>query len=802
MSRWLRLWAAVSLVFGLGVLSGCDNGGGDGGVVVPPPASTATVSGTVTARDSGSPVAGARVQVGSLAAVTTGADGRYSVSNVPNGDRVALRVDATGYAPTLQVLAVASPTTTAPPLALYAEGVTVQVNPTVAVEVNEPGSGARLAAPANAFRRVDGGAAPTGNVAVSITSVDPTQDPTRMPGDYTAGSGSTVQAIESFGAVAVDVRDAAGNRYNLAPGVQATLRIPAGSRADTLPQTVGLYSLNETTGRWVQEGTATLAGSGSQRWYEATITHLSWWNADQPLETIQVRGCVRTPAGQPASGRTVSTVGFDYTGYASAASNAQGDFVVPMKRGGVASLQVSGGATTPLPQLVGPSQVDIVLPNCLVERAAATDPPSIVRQPQSANTTAGGFVQFSVLADGTPPLVYQWQRDGVDIAGARTSVLTVFAQAGDNQARYRVVVRNAQGTVTSNEALLTVLVPPPTPPTVVVAPQALTVAAGNPASFSVVATGTAPLAYQWLRDGQPITGATASSYSFAAALADSGARFSVTVSNGAGSVTSAQALLTVQAGGGTLTPTISVGPVSTSVPVGGTAVFTVLANGSPPLAYQWRRNGANIAGQTQATLSVTATQADNGARYSVVVSNAAGSVTSNDAVLTVAATGGVSGTLTVTGTADASVLGTFTPTPAFPGNNSSVAGPSCLGSGAGQLCSSTITILALEVSTPTNGTSRVELLSISITSSSNTPPGPQPGAAPITLVVVAYAVSNQDGNAVGFGASCPAIGTNSCDGFPISVNPAARTITFKNARLLLDTTNPNVWVELNGTLTY
>ena len=74
---------------------------------------------------------------------------------------------------------------------------------------------------------------------------------------------------------------------------------------------------------------------------------------------------------------------------------------------------------------------------------------------------------------------------------------------------------------------------------------------GETATFSVVAGGTAPLSYQWQKGGADISGATGSSYTTpAAAMADNGSHFRVTVSNTAGSVTSNAALLTVSSSAG------------------------------------------------------------------------------------------------------------------------------------------------------------------------------------------------------------------------------------------------------------
>src|SRR4029077_7956766 len=85
-------------------------------------------------------------------------------------------------------------------------------------------------------------------------------------------------------------------------------------------------------------------------------------------------------------------------------------------------------------------------------------------------------------------------------------------------------------------------------------------------------------------------------------------------------------------------PSITTQPVSQSVQAGQSATFSVVATGTAPLSYQWRRNGTAIAGATGATYHTPATSsADNGAVFSVVISNAAGTITSSNAHLTVTA---------------------------------------------------------------------------------------------------------------------------------------------------------------------
>src|SRR5256884_5594863 len=105
-------------------------------------------------------------------------------------------------------------------------------------------------------------------------------------------------------------------------------------------------------------------------------------------------------------------------------------------------------------------------------------------------------------------------------------------------------------------------------------------------------------------------------------------------SSGGGGSTSTPAALPVMCV--PVAPTITRQPASQTVSVGQTATFTVTAAGTAPLRYQWQKNGTAISGATAASYTTPATTAaDNGDQFTVVVSNAAGSVTSNAAALTV-----------------------------------------------------------------------------------------------------------------------------------------------------------------------
>ncbi len=261
--------------------------------------------------------------------------------------------------------------------------------------------------------------------------------------------------------------------------------------------------------------------------------------------------------------------------------------------------------------------------------------PSITAQPAGQTVTVGQTATFTVAATGSAPLSYQWRKNSVAIAGMTSSSYTTPATTtADNGAQFTVVLSNSVGSVSSSVAMLTVSAAS-VPPSITAQPASQTVTAGQTATFSVAATGTAPLTYQWKKNSAVISGVNSSSYITPVTMSsDSGAQFTVVVSNAAGSVTSSAAMLTVSAA--SVPPSITTQPASQTVTAGQTATFSVAATGTAPLTYQWKKNSAVISGANSSSYTTPVTiSSDSGAQFTAVVSNAAGSATSSAAILTV-----------------------------------------------------------------------------------------------------------------------------------------------------------------------
>ena len=482
-----------------------------------------------------------------------------------------------------------------------------------------------------------GGTAISGATAASYTT------PATTTSDNDAQF--TVTVTDSNGSVTSNPATLTVTAAATAPSITAqpaSKTVTAGQTATFSVTATGTATL---TYQWKKGGTA-ISGATSATYttpattssdnnaqFTVTVTNsVSSVTSTAATLTVNVPPTIST---QPAS----KTVAVGQTATFSVTAAGTGTLTYQWKKNGTAiSGATAASYTTPATASTdNGAQFTVTVTDVVssVTSSAATltvdAPPTITAQPSNQTVNAGQAATFSVSAVGTATLTYQWKKGGTAISGATAASYTTPAtSASDSGAQFTVTVTNSFGNKTSNAATLTVNVPP----TISAQPASQTVAVGQTATFSVTATGTGTLTYQWKKNGTAISGATSASFTTPATVAsDNGAKFTVTVTGPSGNVTSSAATLTVNA-----PPSITTQPTSKSVIAGQTATFSVTAAGTATLTYQWNKGGTAIAGATSASYTTPATTtADNGSQFTVTVTNGAGKITSNAATLTVTA---------------------------------------------------------------------------------------------------------------------------------------------------------------------
>ncbi len=171
-------------------------------------------------------------------------------------------------------------------------------------------------------------------------------------------------------------------------------------------------------------------------------------------------------------------------------------------------------------------------------------PPAGMISPASVTTNYGSAVRFTATNYGTPPIALQWRLNGTNIPGATTNFYSIPNFQATNAGNYDLVVSDFSGSSTSSVAPLTVFAPPPDP-IIVKQPQSQLFNQGDSVTLTVGAGGTSPLAYQWRFNGTNLPGATQPAFTFINGQPTNAGNYSVVVTNGHGSVTSAVAIVTL-----------------------------------------------------------------------------------------------------------------------------------------------------------------------------------------------------------------------------------------------------------------
>ncbi|HTZ19577.1 MAG TPA: immunoglobulin domain-containing protein [Opitutaceae bacterium] len=251
---------------------------------------------------------------------------------------------------------------------------------------------------------------------------------------------------------------------------------------------------------------------------------------------------------------------------------------------------------------------------------AGKDRPAITSQPRDQTVQEGTDATFSVTVAPALPVTYQWRFNCGIIPNATAATLTLHNVTWANAGCYSVTVTNSVGATNSKTAELTVI---PRAPVITVNPLSQTVNSGSNVTFSVTATSSAPPSYQWRFKGKAICGARSASLTLRQVeLSDAGA-YSVVVSNDGGSITSAAAILTVNA------PVItSLAPAT--VTAGGNA-FTLTVNGTGFVngaVVKWNgdKRPTKFGDNTALTASISACDIDCAKTVSITVCSPSGDV--------------------------------------------------------------------------------------------------------------------------------------------------------------------------------
>lgn len=290
--------------------------------------------------------------------------------------------------------------------------------------------------------------------------------------------------------------------------------------------------------------------------------------------------------------------------------------------GALGAMHSMAGATALSPSQPSPASVTAGVPTTLV--FTVTGSPAAPQSFTFAGSVPPGMTFRALGSSGAGTVSGPINTSTVQLSGTPTTAGTYVISI--------IGWRGANGSSDQHRASYTVTVSGSTnaAPTITTQPISRTVASGSPASFTTVVTGSPTPTLQWFKNSVAVPGATTELLTFAsAALADAGT-YTLVATNSQGSATSNAATLTVT---GTA-PVVITQPASVAQPAGTAASLTVVASGSP--AYQWRKNGANVVGATNATLPFAALTAADTASYDVVLTNATGTGTSNAATVVVA----------------------------------------------------------------------------------------------------------------------------------------------------------------------
>jgi len=252
----------------------------------------------------------------------------------------------------------------------------------------------------------------------------------------------------------------------------------------------------------------------------------------------------------------------------------------------------------------------------LASAGSGLNAPVITAQPVDASVVPGQNVTLTLAASGSATLRYQWLKNGFPIEDATNATVNLGLANVGTTANYSASVWNGAGFTVSRSARVLVVIPP----RITLQPASIAVSPGSNVTFAVAATGTGLVRYQWRRDGQEIPDATSPTLSIPnAQLADEG-DYLVVITDDIATSQSAVARLLVK-----VAPTVAVPLVGSTNLVGSSVTFMMVANGSVPMGFQWRRGSVvltNLVSMTRTSFfTINNLKLTDAGSYRVVLTN-------------------------------------------------------------------------------------------------------------------------------------------------------------------------------------
>lgn len=266
-----------------------------GQVVLPSPLK-ANLQGNVV-DEQNQPTAGVTITVGS-ATVLTDAKGYFRIDKASLDQNASLVIaEKNGYFKTYRTFSATSGTNQLF-LKLIRKIQAGTVSATIGGEVGL-NNGTKISLPAGGIVRAADNTLYSGAVQVHAAYIDPTSEDIsdRVPGSFMANDQAGKRVLlSSYGMMAVELESTSGEKLQIKSGSTATLTFPIPSAAlASAPPTIPFWFVDEATGLWKEDGSATRQGST----YVGTVKHFTYWNCDVPVQTVKLMATFQTADGRP-----------------------------------------------------------------------------------------------------------------------------------------------------------------------------------------------------------------------------------------------------------------------------------------------------------------------------------------------------------------------------------------------------------------------------------------------------------------------------------------------------------------------